>query len=136
MAYDNRSQWLIAGVAGLFVVGGVLGVTASLYPSPNRLVSLLLGVLNAGVGVGLLMKRPGLRGFALVMLALQLGGTVVLGAMLIATDSPLTLELLNRAVALDGGLDTLVLIVVSASEVVSLVALTRPSVRRAFQPHS
>jgi len=133
---DDSSRGLIAVVAVPFLVGGGLALVSALYPSPNSQASLLLGVLNLGVGVGLLMKRPGWRGAALVVLALQLAGTILLAAMLISTDSPLTLGLLNRAVQLDGGLDALLLSVLSAIEVASLVILTRPSVRHAFGSHA
>lgn len=135
MTKDNSSRWLIVVVAVPFLVGGGLAFVSALYSAPNSQPSLLLGVLNFGVGVGLLMKRPGWRGAALIVLALQLAGTIFLGAMLFSTDSPLTLGLLNRAVQLDSGLDALLLSVLSAIEVASLVILTRPSVRQAFGSH-
>jgi hypothetical protein len=73
---------------------------------------------------------------ALIALALQLAGTIFLGAMLLSADSPLTLGLLNRAVHLDGGLGVLLLVVLAGIEVAGLVILTRPRVTGAFAAHS
>ena len=136
MTQDTSSRWLIGLVAAPFLVGGGLAAVAAFGAPANSKASLLLGLLNIVVGVGLLFRRPVWRAAALVLLALQLASTIFLGALLVTGDSPLTLELLNRAVQLDGGLGGLLLVVLAAVEVVSLVILSRPSVRGAFASHT
>ena len=118
-------RWSARAVAALFMTVGCLAIVAGFVDASSRQGFWLVGALNVATAIGLLLERPAWRTVAVVILSLELIGTLIFAAQLLGTHSGLIVGVPGHYVVFRNGLRALVLAGVAGVESGCLWVLMR-----------
>ena len=130
----GNGYFALKAVAVVFFLVGALSAVDMAFDLARGNISLNLGVLGFFVGAGLLRHSRPWRVVALVLACLAIAASLVLGIVMLVSDQPIVYSGWGQAGTLPSAAGLPFAAIVLAVGLWQLWVLTRPRIRRLFQP--